>query len=122
MGDEDFPEWMTERIGECAARLEAGLVERGVELSDEEEAAGAAEAESFVASETVPDCPKRCAVLFPRMWAAKTLLDASLLRPKLQIWLELDRDDVLQILLIETWPTRGRAKWEKGRPEGFKWG
>jgi hypothetical protein len=122
MGDPEFPDWLPQRVAECVSRLEPGRIERGEKLSPEDDQAGEAEATRFIDSLEIPDCPQRCAQLFPRLWSAKAFLDRSLLRPKLRIWTELDRSEVLRILLLATWPDSGRAKWEKERPGGFKFG
>lgn len=122
MGDPEFPDWFAQRIAECVSRLEPGLVERGVPLSPEDDAAGQEEAGRLIETLEVPDCPRRCAQLFPRLWAAKGFLDRALLRPRLRIWTGLGREEVLHILLVATWPERGRQKWEQERPGGFRWG
>ncbi len=122
MPDPAFPDWFTERVSECVSRLQAGLVERGEPLSSEDDQAGESEARQFIESSTIPECPKRCAYLFPRLWAAKRLVDRAILRPNLRIWEELDRPQVLEVLLVATWPDRGRQKWESERPGGFRFG
>jgi hypothetical protein len=122
MADPEFPNWFPLRVSECVSRLEPGLVERGNTLSPEDDLAGEQEAAQFIETLTVPECPKRCARLFPRMWAAQRTVDRSLLRPKLRIWNDLDRAEVLQVFLLMTWPNRGRQRWEEDRPGGFKFG
>lgn len=122
MADSEFANWFPMRVSECVSRLEPGLVERGKTLSPEDDQAGEQEAEQFIETLTVPECPKRCARLFPRMWAAQRTVDRSLLRPKLRIWEELDRPEVLRVFLVLTWPSRGRQRWEQDRPGGFKFG
>ena len=122
MADPEFPDWFPLRVSECVSRLEPGLVERGEKLSPEDDLAGEAEAGQFIETLTVPECPKRCAQLFPRMWAARRTVDRALLRPKLRIWEDLDRAEVLQVLLLATWPGTGRKRWEQDRPGGFKFG
>lgn len=119
MSDPDFVNWLPGQVAECVSRLEAGRIERGQELSAEDDAAGEAEATKFIETLTVPDCPTRCAQLFPRLWSAQRILDRSLLRPKLRIWEELERREVLQVLLIDIWPKQGRPNWVRERPEGF---
>ena len=122
MSDPEFPSWFPPRVAECASRLEAGLVERGEKLSAEDDQAGEREAAEFIDTLAVPECPKRCAQLFPRLWAANRIVERALLRPRLRIWEELDRAEVLRVLLQATWPDRGRQRWEQERPGGFRFG
>ena len=121
MADDDFPGWIAERIGECASRLDIGLVERGEPLSPEDEAAGEVEALGFIKSLEIPHDGRRCALLFPRLWPLRRYLDRSQLNPRLRLWEELAREEVLQILLIETWPNLGKKRWEKERDSGPRW-
>ncbi len=122
MGDPEFPDWFPQQVAECVSRLEPGRIERGEKLSSEEDQAGEEEALKFLESLEIPSCPIRCAQLFPRLWDARRFIDRSLLLPKLRIWTELDRPEVLRVLLLATWPNRGRKRWEEKERDEFRFG
>ena len=122
MGDPEFPDWFPEQVSQCVSRLEPGRIERGEDLSPEDDEAGEKEALQFIESLEIPECPRRCAQLFPRLWDAKRTVDRSLLRPRLRIWEDLDREEVLRVLLLATWPTSGRSRWEAKERDEFKFG